>query len=172
MAVREKVGRNKRRESSGFTLRERRAVPATHQTGVAGTARRGKIVGTGMAAGAACSGLPLPLFTNQADIHLTLPRAGGSDVIASGEGCPRVIAPEACPPLRPFGPTLPKGESDERRNHALSYKLHDPLAGGSDAIASGEGCPGVIAPRRAPPHRPFGPTLPKGRVRKDEIRTN
>ncbi len=33
--------------------------------------------------------------------------------------------PGGAPPLRPFGPTLPEGESEERRNHALSWKLLD-----------------------------------------------
>ncbi len=48
-----------------------------------------------------------------------------TDAIASGEGCPRVIAPKRAPPHRPFGPTLPKGESEERRSHALTQESHD-----------------------------------------------
>ncbi len=38
------------------------------------------------------------MLTKLASIHLTLQLAGGSDAIASGEGCRGVIAPEACPP--------------------------------------------------------------------------
>ncbi len=43
------------------------------------------------------------------------------------------------------------------------------IAHESFGIASGEGCPEVIAPRRAAPLRPCRPTLPEGRVTTDEI---
>ncbi len=60
-----------------------------------------------------------PSVAGTAPIGFTLPRAGGSDAIASGESCLGVIAPRV-PPLRHFGPTLPEGRVKKDENHALS----------------------------------------------------